>query len=193
VALRGRRCSSPGPGRSGEFRAGCTPKRAEWPQDRAPLPYSACTSAVSVKPLGSRESYTCHFLGSTLFPLHRDASRPPKTFGQGQDLRGKKLKPSRRDDFVRAGAGRLAAAAVPNTSRWGEAARGPGLNSLLVGDEASSKSVSPRFEAVVRAEVGLTDESIKFRPWDRPGLLGGAGAAAGRPLNASGRPARKDS
>jgi hypothetical protein len=35
-----------------------------------------------LKPLGSRERYTCHLLGSTLFPLHRDAGRPPKRLGK---------------------------------------------------------------------------------------------------------------
>ena len=67
------------------------------PRAHAPLPAAFVRPAVSVKPLGSRERYTCYLQGSIpLLPLHRDASPTPKTdasptpktFGQGETYGG---------------------------------------------------------------------------------------------------------
>src|SRR6202795_3029676 len=59
------------------------------PKSACPSPRGVCASAVSVKPLGSQERYTCYLKRlNPLLPLRRDARPTPKTFGQGRTYGG---------------------------------------------------------------------------------------------------------
>jgi hypothetical protein len=59
------------------------------PKSARPSPRGVCASAVSVKPPGSQERYTCYLQRfNPLLPLRRDASPTPKTFWQGQTYGG---------------------------------------------------------------------------------------------------------
>jgi hypothetical protein len=67
------------------------------PKSARPSPRGVCASAVSVEPLGSRERYTCYL--QRFNPSFAIASRrqpDPQNVWARSDLRGKRLKPSRR-------------------------------------------------------------------------------------------------
>ncbi len=76
------------------------------PKSARPSPRGLCASAVSVKPLGSRERYTCYL--QRFNPSFVIASRrqpDPQNVWARSDLRGKRLKPSRRHDLCEPGPG----------------------------------------------------------------------------------------
>ena len=83
--------------RAANFPEGIRGNEPSDPRAHAPLPAAFVRPAVSVKPLGSRERYTCYLQGSIpLLPTRRDASPTPKTdasptpktFGQGETYGG---------------------------------------------------------------------------------------------------------